>query len=309
MSRPRRPRRLVDGILLFDKPLGLSSNAALQRVRGLFQADKAGHTGSLDPLATGALPICLGEATKLSGVLLEADKHYVAEARLGVRTSTGDAEGLAVETAPVPELEALRAAATRLHGEIEQVPPMYSALKHDGQRLYELARNGVEVERSPRRVTIQTLRIEPTSAPDVIRAHVSCSKGTYVRTLIEDLARAAGSCAHLTALRRTAVAPFEGMALVTLPELEAAAAQGLAVLDRLLMAPATALARWRQIAVDDRQAARLARGQALTLEKALEPGRVAVVGSTGSLLGIAEVTADRSLQPRRWLRSDAESSL
>lgn len=309
MSKPRCPRRSVDGILLFDKPLGLSSNAALQQVRRLYQADKAGHTGSLDPLATGALPICLGEATKLSGVLLDADKHYVAEARLGVRTSTGDAEGAIVETAAVPEIAALHAAAMRLHGEIEQVPPMYSALKHDGQRLYELARKGIEVERAARRVTIQALRIESTSEPDCILAHVSCSKGTYVRTLIEDVARNAGSCAHLTALRRTAVAPFEGMPLVTLSELESAAGQGFEALDRLLMAPAVALSRWRQITVDDGRAARLARGQAVSLDRATEPGRVAVLGTSGTLLGIAEVTAGNLLQPRRWLRSDAEGSL
>jgi tRNA pseudouridine55 synthase len=298
----RRPSRRVDGILLFDKPLGLSSNAALQQVRRLYQAEKGGHTGSLDPLATGALPICLGEATKLSGVLLDADKHYVAEARLGVRTSTGDAEGVPVQTAPVPPIEALRASALELVGEIDQVPPMYSALKHDGQRLYELARQGIEVERSSRRVTIHALSIEPTDDTSLVRVHVSCSKGTYVRTLIEDLARAAGSCASLAGLRRTAVAPFEGWPLVNLPQLEAAAASGFEALDALLMAPVVALRHWPQFAANADQAAQLARGQAIMVAGVAAPGRVAVTGPDGSLLGIAEVTADGVIQPRRLLR-------
>ncbi|MES0873618.1 tRNA pseudouridine(55) synthase TruB [Sinimarinibacterium sp. HSW-8] len=301
--------RHVDGILLFDKPLGVSSNDALQQVRRLYQADKAGHTGSLDPLATGALPICLGEATKLCGVLLDADKHYVAEAQLGVRTSTGDAEGDVIETAAVPSLESLTRAAAGMLGEIEQVPPMYSALKHDGQRLYALARQGIEIERPARRVRIHALQIEPASAPDRFRAQVRCSKGTYVRTLIEDLARMAGSCAHLTALRRTAVAPFEGRALVTLSQLEAAAVQGVEALDRLLLAPAAALAHWPRVAVNDVQAQRLARGQTLALGAAVEPGRVAVIDRTGTLLGLAEVTVAGCLQPRRWLRIERSDRL
>ena len=187
---PRAPRRKVDGILLLDKPLGLSSNTALQIVRRLYNADKAGHTGSLDPLATGLLPVCLGEATKLCGYLLDADKRYRARVRLGARTSTGDAEGEVVATSDpaLASRAALEAAIPRFLGEIEQVPPMHSALKRDGQPLYRLARAGIEVERAPRRVRIRELRLLDWNGTE-FEFEVACSKGTYVRTLAEDWVR------------------------------------------------------------------------------------------------------------------------
>ncbi len=188
MSRIRNKRRPIDGILVFDKPAGLTSNAALQKVKQLYAAEKAGHTGSLDPLATGLLPICFGHATKLSGYMLESDKRYRARVRLGARTSTGDAEGAVIATSDPGGIDAARVAAVipTLLGTIDQVPPMYSAIKRDGQHLYELARQGVEVDRSPRRVTIHELQLLGMTE-DGFEFEVLCSKGTYIRTLGEDL--------------------------------------------------------------------------------------------------------------------------
>jgi tRNA pseudouridine55 synthase len=306
MSKPRSPRRPVSGILLLDKPLGISSNTALQIVKRLYQAEKAGHTGSLDPLATGMLPVCLGEATKLSGVLLDSDKTYRAELKLGVRTSTGDAEGAVVETGALPSIDALHAAAAGLVGAIEQTPPMYSALKHEGQRLYTLARQGIEVERRPRRVVIHDLRIEVISA-DRVALLVRCSKGTYIRTLAEDLARAAGSCAHLIGLRRTAVAPFDDQSPVPLERLEALAADGgLQALDALLLSPADGLRHWPQVRVDEQQARLLARGRPVEVQGIRAGARVAVLDESGALLGLGEGTATGLLAPRRWLAVGSE---
>lgn len=298
----RLPRRDVTGILLLDKPLGLSSNAALQQVKRAYLADKAGHTGSLDPLATGVLPICLGEATKLCGVLLDADKSYRARARLGLRTATGDAEGETVDTSDLREFEPRKLVDVlpRFLGAIEQVPPMYSALKHQGQRLYELARAGQEIERQPRQVQILDLRLLACDT-EFFEFEVRCSKGTYIRTLAEDWARAAGQCAHLVALRRTAVAPFERAMLVSIPELEAL--QDLADRDRLLLSPAAGLAHWPSVRVDTAEAAALAQGRVVTIAaaEALQ-GRVAVLASDGALLGLAEAGNQGQLAPKRWLR-------
>ena len=219
-QRPRVPRRALDGVLLLDKGIGLSSNDALIRVKRLFLAQKAGHTGTLDPLASGLLPLCFGEATKFSQDLLEADKTYEATMRLGIRTSTGDAEGEVLETLPVevgvPEIEA---ALVRFRGPISQVPPMYSALKRDGKPLYEYARAGQVVERVAREVTIHALELLGTALPDVT-FRVTCSKGTYVRTLAEDIGAALGCGAHLVALRRTGVGALTLDHAVTLEALE-----------------------------------------------------------------------------------------
>jgi tRNA pseudouridine55 synthase len=215
------------GILLLDKPLGLSSNAALQRVRRLAGGIKAGHSGSLDPLASGMLPICLGEATRLAGQLLEGRKAYRFTLRLGERSATGDAEGQIIERARVPQLE--RAAVERLLsglcGPQRQVPPMYSALKREGQPLYRLARAGRTVERAPRAIVIEALRLEELSA-EQLELTVHCSKGTYVRVLGEDIARALGTCGRLDALRRLYVEPFAAEPMIELSALEAAAAAG-----------------------------------------------------------------------------------
>ena len=210
-GRPvRLPRRSLHGVLLLDKPLGWSSNDALQKVKRLLRAEKAGHTGTLDPLATGLLPLCFGAATKFSQVALDADKRYTATLKLGVRTTTGDAEGEVIDTRPVDTTsDAIVQACARFTGNIDQVPPMHSALKHQGRALYEYAREGVEIERAARRVTIHGIDILDWH-DDVLMIDVRCSKGTYIRTLAEDIGEALGCGAHLTALRRT------GSGLVTL---------------------------------------------------------------------------------------------
>ena len=219
-------RRDVHGIVLLDKPEGLSSNQALQRVRGIFRARKAGHTGSLDPAATGLLPLCFGEATKVSAWLLDAEKEYLVRACLGERRDTGDSEGRVIETAELPDLDGAgwQALFARFTGEIEQVPPMYSALKKDGRRLYELAREGREVERAPRPVRIRSLQLIARESDELV-FRVRCSKGTYVRTLVEDIAAAAGTVGYTRGLRRVAVGPFSGAAMVTLDALEGASAE------------------------------------------------------------------------------------
>jgi len=299
--KPRIPRRSVHGILLFDKPLGLSSNDALQRVKRLFRAEKAGHTGSLDPLASGMLPICFGQSTKLCGQLLDSDKRYTARLRLGEKTTTGDAEGeiIARSDAALLSREALEAAIPAFTGVITQVPPMYSALKHQGQRLYELAREGVEVERQPRQLTIHALRLTAFGGGEC-ELDVHCSKGTYIRTLAEDLAAAVGHCAHLVGLRRTAVAPFEGQPL-SWEALEALAGQGEAALDACLLDPALALRDWPQVRLEEARAHYLSRGQAVRVEGAPKEGRVAVLDEAGRLLCLAEIDAGGLVAPRRWL--------
>jgi tRNA pseudouridine55 synthase len=223
--RTRVQRRPVHGVLLLDKPYGLSSNDALQKAKWLLRAEKAGHTGTLDPLATGVLPLCFGAATKFSQLHLDADKSYEAIAVLGIQTSTGDLEGDVVLEKPVDfTSEQLRAVQAQFTGPISQVPPMYSALKKDGKALYDYARAGIEVERDARQVTIQALKleeIEPENGRRRLKIEVTCSKGTYIRTLGEDIAIALGTCAHLSALRRTVTGPFVASQCITVAELEA----------------------------------------------------------------------------------------
>ena len=224
--RARVQRRPVHGVLLLDKPLGLSSNQALQKAKWLLRAEKAGHTGTLDPLATGVLPLCFGAATKFSGLHLDADKTYEATLQLGVTTTTGDAEGEVIERRAVPAItpEQLEAVRQRFLGRITQVPPMHSALKKDGKALYEYARAGIEVERAPREVKIHALNLalaQVDQAQAAIKIEVTCSKGTYIRTLGEDIGRALGCGGHLTRLRRTATGPFVAAQCTTLPALEA----------------------------------------------------------------------------------------
>ena len=224
--RARVQRRPVHGVLLLDKPLGLSSNQALQKAKWLLRAEKAGHTGTLDPLATGVLPLCFGAATKFSGLHLDADKTYEATLQLGVTTTTGDAEGEVIERRAVPAItpEQLEAVRQRFLGRITQVPPMHSALKKDGKALYEYARAGIEVERAPREVAIHALNLalaQVDQAQAAIKIEVTCSKGTYIRTLGEDIGRALRCGGHLTRLRRTATGPFVAAQCTTLPALEA----------------------------------------------------------------------------------------
>lgn len=298
-GKPAAPRRAVDGILLLDKPEGLTSNAALQRVRRAYGARKAGHTGSLDPLASGLLPVCLGQATKASGLLLDADKTYDVTIALGVRTSTGDREGEEVESAPVPPLDmvAIGRAAAGFIGEIMQVPPMYSALKHRGERLYRLARQGVEVERPPRRVTIHELKLLGIDGA-MLRFEVRCSKGTYVRTLAEDLARALGTTGHVASLRRLSLGPFRSPRMHTLAEVEASAGAP-AALDAWLLSPDAALAALPAVELGMAEQALVLQGQAVF---AAGPGgsRVRMYGPGSRFLGVGRMTSEgRRLAPER----------
>jgi len=291
----------VFGLLLLDKPLGLSSNRALQRAKRLFTADKAGHAGSLDPLATGMLPIFFGAATRLAAFMLEARKTYRVTARLGSATTTGDAEGETIEErsgAAPPEADAVAAAVSRFVGESEQIPPMYSALKRGGVPLYRLARSGIEVERSPRRVLIEELTVERYEWPE-LTMRVRCSKGTYVRTLVEDIARAAGTLGHVAALRRLAVSPFPEGGMRTFAELEAAAGGGAAALDRLLLPAEAALEGWPSAHLGPQEAAKVAHGQAVDADPALPCGHVKVYAGSSQLIAIGLVTAERRLAPTR----------
>jgi tRNA pseudouridine55 synthase len=305
-----RTRRPIDGILLLDKPTGLSSNAALQIVKRLYQARKAGHTGSLDPLASGMLPICLGEATKFAGLLLDADKSYRFVCRLGVTTSTGDAEGEIVRTRPVDPLqpEMVEAALARLRGEIQQIPPMYSALKHQGQRLYVLARQGKVVEREPRTVTIHTLRLLALEGED-LSAEAECSKGTYVRTLVEDLGELLGCGAHLVELRRTGVAPYLAAPMITLAALQERAQQGFAALDAVLLPVDSAIADWSAIHLHGDAVHYLLSGQPVWAPKAPSQGWVRLYEEPRQrFLGIGEILDDGRVAPRRLLRANAQES-
>ncbi|MGB0211739.1 tRNA pseudouridine(55) synthase TruB [Algiphilus sp.] len=306
MSRRRKAwMRDVNGILLLDKPEGLSSNHALQRVRRLYSAAKAGHTGSLDPLATGMLPVCFGPSTKLSHYLLDADKQYTVGVAVGQRTSTGDAEGGVVAHSDArPPRERMESALAGFIGPVQQIPPMHSAVHHQGRRLYEIAREGGEVERAARTVTIHALEILDWS-PERFTLRVRCSKGTYVRTLVEDLAASVGTEAHVARLHRDAVSPFPGDALRTMAEIEAAAEQGAEALDALLLPPSAALADWPGVALDAARAFYLSRGEAVRVASAPSAGRVAIYGPGDVLLALGEINADGMVAPRRMMQTAA----
>lgn len=296
----RRARGLnVHGIVLLDKPVGISSNRALQKVRGIFQARKAGHTGSLDPFATGMLAICLGEASKTAAFMLEAGKQYRATARLGEATTTGDIEGEIVQTCSIPRQESsqLLGVLQQFCGEIEQVPPMYSALKHKGKPLYEYARAGIHIERSARPVTIHRLELVDWTAPLLI-FDVHCSKGTYIRTLAEDIATALDSCAHLVALRRTLVEPFAGQDMVSLEQLQSAKDSG--SLQNFLLPVDAGLPAWPRIELDSSQSEKFRHGNCFEYSgTGLEAGKTRVYGTDKNLLGLAELSRDHILQPMR----------
>ena len=298
----RAPRRDVHGVLLLDKPIGFTSNDALQKAKGIFAANKAGHTGSLDPLATGMLPICFGEATKVSGFLLDADKRYAVTAKLGERTDSADAEGEVVERKSVPALSpgVIENALESLRGDILQVPPMYSALRHKGQRLYDLARDGIEVPREARPVTIHALTLAGWTA-ESLSLDVHCSKGTYIRTLVEDIAQVLGTVAHVTVLRRLSVGPFAlDSKLYTLDELQARKAGDPEALDALLLPVDHALLDWPKAALTGDSAWYFTRGQAVLVPGAPTAGRMRVYGD-GRFLGVGEIQSDGRLAPRRLL--------
>lgn len=296
MNQPpvRRRWQIVDGVLLLDKPGGMSSNDALQKARRLYSAAKAGHTGTLDPMATGLLPLCFGEATKFSNRLLEADKTYEATLRLGVSTTTGDAEGEVLAERPVScgEAEVL-AVCARFLGEIEQLPPMYSALKHQGKALYEYARQGVEIERETRRVTIHSLEVRRIALPEVDIV-VRCSKGTYIRTVAEDIGEALACGAHLTALRRTAIGP---LGVAGAHSLEALAGLDEAARAALLAPPDALLGHLQAVRLDAEQAGRFLHGQPVRMAGA--PAELRVYGE--HFLGLGERNGTGELRPVRLI--------
>ncbi len=293
----KRIWKQVDGVLLLDKPLGLTSNDALQKARRLFSAAKGGHTGTLDPLATGLLPLCFGEATKFSADLLDADKTYEAILKLGVTTDSGDAEGAVTGTVAVDVAESeIFSVLPRFVGDIRQIPPMHSALKRNGRPLYELARQGIEVERAPRPVTVYAIDCLGF-AGDLLSMRVACSKGTYIRVLAADIGHALGCGAHLTALRRTRVGDLELAGAVTLAELEALDEAGRA--GRLQ--PVDALLRSLQaMTVAGEAAERFRHGNPVDLQPGLG-GKIRVYAD-GRLIGVGEPGSDGRLWPKRLVQ-------
>ena len=306
----RRKGRPVNGILLIDKPAGLTSNATLQRAKRALFAAKAGHTGSLDPLATGVLPLCFGEATQFSRFLLDADKIYVSTFVLGVSTSTGDADGDIVASVDASKISLARVedALTLFRGAIEQIPPMYSALKHDGERLYKLARQGVEVERKARPVTIYELELlDYTVGEEVaLQLRIHCSKGTYIRSLAEDIGRVLACGAHVGALRRVQSGPFGVQDCLPLDQLEAYAEEkNFDALDQLLLPVDSGLAEMPEVRVSEDTAFYLRQGQAVLVPNAPLDGYVKLALKTGGFFGVGETTDDGRLAPSRLLVSNS----
>ena len=303
MGRRHGDERRVDGILLLDKPAGLTSNAALQKVKRLYRARKAGHTGSLDPLASGLLPVCLGEATKISGFLLDADKHYWVSCRLGVRTATGDAEGEVLKTRPVDAVteQRLREVMQDYSGDIDQVPPMYSAVKHQGRRLYALARQAVEVERAPRRITIHAMDLLNFRLP-LVEIDVYCSKGTYIRTLVDDIGEVLGCGAHVADLRRFGVGPYGAAGMVALETLEERLTTGgEKALDDLLLPMESGLSQWPDVRLTGDAAFYLRQGQPVLVPHAPTAGLVRLYEGQRRFLGVGEILDDGRVAPRRLL--------
>ena len=313
MNKPapsvRTPRKPLHGVLLLDKPIGWTSNDALQKAKGMLRAEKGGHTGTLDPLATGLLPLCFGAATKFSQVSLDADKRYTATLRLGQRTSTGDREGEVIAEGPLPtDRAAIEAACARHTGAILQTPPMHSALKHEGKALYEYARAGIQIERAPRAVTIHAIAIVEWHAECLV-LDVNCSKGTYIRTLAEDIGQALGCGAHLSALRRTGSGPLDLKHAITL---EALQALGEAEREARLLPADALLAGWPAVHLPDDEAGRFLSGlrrrvglpdaPAVRVYRRPPEPPDAPVASPGAFLGTAHITAgelisDRLLSP------------
>lgn len=295
----KRQKKNINGILLLDKPLGFSSNQALQKIKWLLKAAKAGHTGTLDPLATGLLPLCFGEATKFAHYLTDADKTYVATIKLGITTSTGDAEGAVLSTQPVNVNQAAFVKASQQFiGEISQVPPMYSALKFEGKALYEYARAGVEIERQSRLVTIHSIKIHSFSG-DVAVITVTCSKGTYIRTLAEDIGKQLGCGAHLIGLRRIATANYDISQAITIEQFEALSdEQRLAVL-----APAdSAVLHLPAITLDDDSVFYLLQGQAVWRSGAIPAGLLRLYSEQQVFLGLGELQPDGKIAPKRLMQ-------
>ncbi len=300
----------MHGILLLDKPCGMSSNAALQEVKHLYDARKAGHTGSLDVPATGLLPVCLGEATKVSGYLLDARKSYRSDIKLGTTTTTGDATGDILQQRVPPSIDAntLQQALRGFVGEIEQVPPMHSAIKHQGRRLYDLAYQGMVVERKPRKVTIYSLEVI-ACAGERLSVQVECSKGTYIRVLAEDIGKALGCGACVSTLRRTGVGDFKLAEAKTLMQLRQLAGQGVDALDRMLLPPDSALSGQPDVALTIDASFYLQNGQPVAVAHAPTRGLVRLYDQRQQFLGIGQVLADGRIAPRRLVNVNGQSRI
>lgn len=299
-----RTKQKIDGVLLLDKPANMTSNAALQTVKHLFNARKAGHTGSLDPLASGMLPICLGEATKFSQFLLEADKQYHVIAQLGIKTTTGDAEGEIIKQCAVPDIssQTLEEILSRFRGPISQIPSMFSALKHQGRPLYELARKGITIDRPARTVTIYELTLLEQT-PDSLILNVRCSKGTYVRTLVEDIGEALGCGAHVAFLRRLSVGSYREDQMISLDNFKQRAAENnSAALSACLLPVDSAVMHWPELKVSEAALYYLSRGQPIIVPGAPTSGWIRLARQNGEFLGVGEVLDDGRITPRRLIQ-------
>ena len=306
MARKRKGRA-IDGLLLLNKPTGESSNASLQKVKRLYQAAKAGHTGSLDPLATGMLPICLGEATKFSQFLLNADKAYRVTAKLGERTETSDSEGEIVETREIKVTkQQLLKVIKKFRGESMQIPSMYSALKHNGQPLYKLARQGLVVERQPRPITIFAAELVSFESPYLVM-DVECSKGTYIRTLIDDMGELLGCGAHVTALHRSWVGAFDTQQMISFEDLSAIAeSQDLAALDDLLLDADTAVLDFPEASLSAEMSDYILHGQPILVPQAPAEGLVRLYNHDDQFIGVGEVNHDGLIAPKRLISTAPE---
>jgi tRNA pseudouridine55 synthase len=305
MGRRRNRGRNISGVLLLDKPEGMTSNQALQEVKFLYKAAKAGHTGSLDPLATGLLPICFGEATKISAFLLDADKHYRVRVKLGETTTTADAEGEVLETrdpSGVTEAQVLDVLKDFL-GEQQQLPPMYSAIKHKGERLYKLARQGVEVEREPRTIHVHALTLTSFALPE-FEMEVHCTKGTYVRTLAEDIGKQLGCGAHVSALRRTGVGPYDDQTMHEMESVQLAFREKrFAEMDAWLLPLESALLEWPEVELTPDAAFYLKQGQPVLVPKAPTSGWVRLYANQHEFLGVGQILDDGRVAPKRLMQT------
>ena len=302
MTKRSRKAREINGIALLNKPLGMTSNQALQQTKKLFAAVKAGHTGSLDPLATGMLPICFGFATRLSSYLLNSEKSYTVCGELGVATETGDTEGKVILRGRKLNIGQAKITSTLelFLGDTEQIPPMYSALKHKGRRLYDLARQGINVEREARKIYISSISLIRYQWPEFVFT-VSCSKGTYVRTLVQDIATRLGTCAHVRSLHRNAVQPFREEQMLGMSVFSSFAEEGLNKLDELLLPPDEAIVCWPRILISDTKRIQLLRGQTVEAEPQWPRSQVRLYSSYEGLFGVGEVLVGGKLVPRKMM--------
>jgi len=309
VKQPKIPKRNLDGILILDKPTGITSNAALQIVKRLFRAQKAGHSGSLDPIASGLLPICFGEATKFSRFLLESDKHYILTAKLGVRTDSGDCEGKIISEQPVPllSLQEIERALDKFRGNIQQIPSMYSALKYNGQPLYKLAREGITVERAAREITVYSFSLLSHQADtntdaltNTLTLEVKASKGTYVRTLVDDLGELLGCGAHVTSLRRLGAGPYTESQMLSLPMIELLASQdNINGLDNCLLSLDSSVSTYPNLKLSEAAAFYLRQGQPVIVPYAPTSGWVRLTLGNDRFLGVGEILDDGRVAPRR----------